>query len=178
MEINIHQLFASYEEGCLQLGGWLEMLKFKDWPPLNYFQECLPRHEIEFLASLPFHEFIDPRDGLFNLGIMLPKVAIKPNLGLKTYITYGLKEEFYKGDSMTKLHCDMFDAVRCLLSKFISLQRFFWQENIDPFGTIPSLCCCYPKNLTCLYAKTCLLQQFPNLIEVGMYQMNVLTRTL
>jgi lysine-specific demethylase 3 len=96
VEINIHQFFASYEEGCLQLGGWFEMLKFKDWPPLNYFQECLPRHETEFLASLPFHEFTYPRDGLFNLSIMLPKIAIKPNLGFKKYITYGLKEELQR----------------------------------------------------------------------------------
>ncbi len=57
---------------------------------------------------------------------MLPKDAIKPNLGPKTYIAYGLKEELGKGDSMTKLHCVVFDVVICLLSRLISLQRFFW----------------------------------------------------
>jgi lysine-specific demethylase 3 len=117
VEINIHQFFVGYEEGCLQPGEWPEMLKIKDWPPSSYFEEHLPCHEAKFFPSLPFHEYTDPRDGLLNLAALLPKDAIKPDLGPKTYIAYGLKEELGKGDSVTKLHCDMFDAVRCLLLK-------------------------------------------------------------
>ncbi len=92
-------------------------MNIKDWPPSNFFEEHLPCHEAKFLASLRFHEYIDLRDGLLNLTVLLPKDAIKPNLGPKTYITYGFKEELGKGDLVTKLHCDMFDTVKCLLSR-------------------------------------------------------------
>jgi lysine-specific demethylase 3 len=98
VEINIHQFFAGYEESHLQPGEWPEMLKINDWPPSNYFEERLSCHEAKFFASLPFHEYTNPRDGLFNLTTLLPKHAIKPDLGPKTSIAYGLKEELGKGN--------------------------------------------------------------------------------
>lgn len=114
VEINIHQFFRGYEEGRFQVRprDWPEMLKLKDWPPSTHFAERLPRHGAEFLHSLPFHEYTDPTDGMLNLAAHLPEEAIRPDLGPKTYIAYGLKEELGMGDSVTKLHCDMSDAVR------------------------------------------------------------------
>ncbi|XP_024373444.1 lysine-specific demethylase JMJ27 isoform X3 [Physcomitrium patens] len=116
VEINIHQFFKGYEEGRLQRkpDGWPEMLKLKDWPPSNHFEERLPRHGAEFLHALPFHEYTDPSKGMLNLAAQLPKEAIKPDLGPKTYIAYGLRHELGMGDSVTKLHCDMSDAVNVL----------------------------------------------------------------
>ncbi|PKA67037.1 Ribonuclease E/G-like protein, chloroplastic [Apostasia shenzhenica] len=114
VEINISQFFRGYAEGRYHADGQPEMLKLKDWPPSSSFEERLPRHGAEFIATLPFQEYTNPRDGLVNLAIKLPKDVLKPDLGPKTYIAYGFFNEMGSGDSVTKLHCDMSDAVNVL----------------------------------------------------------------
>ncbi|WOL01249.1 lysine-specific demethylase JMJ25 isoform X1 [Canna indica] len=115
VEINIAQFFRGYAEGRSHFNKWPEMLKLKDWPPASSFEERLPRHGAEFISALPFPEYTDPRYGPFNLAVKLPKGVLKPDLGPKSYIAYGLREELGRGDSVTKLHCDVSDAVNILM---------------------------------------------------------------
>ncbi|MED6116728.1 hypothetical protein PIB30_102881 [Stylosanthes scabra] len=113
-DINIHQFFTGYSTGRQDWCNWPQILKLKDWPPSNLFEERLPRHCAEFLSSLPYKDYTDPLAGALNLAVKLPEDCIKPDMGPKTYIAYGFPEELGRGDSVTKLHCDMSDAVNVL----------------------------------------------------------------
>ncbi|KAK6926014.1 Zinc-finger domain of monoamine-oxidase A repressor R1 [Dillenia turbinata] len=129
VEISIHQFFKGYLEGRRHRSGWPEMLKLKDWPPTNSFEKCLPRHGAEFIAMLPFSDYTHPNSGIFNLATKLPDGAAKADLGPKTYIAYGSLEELGSGDSVTKLHCDISDAVNILTHNAqVEIPR--WQRKI------------------------------------------------
>lgn len=118
MPVNAHQFFIGYSNAYADTQfdeeGWPVILKLKDWPPSTEFEKHLPRHGVEFISSLPFKEYTHPLNGYFNLATRLPPGSLKPDMGPKTYIAYGFNEELGRGDSVTKLHCDMSDAVYAL----------------------------------------------------------------
>lgn len=87
---------------------WPVILKLKDWPPDGKFEKHLPRHGAEFIRALPFKEYTHPRYGVLNLAAMR---NLNQDLGRKTYIGYGLAQELGRGDSVTKLHYNVSDAV-------------------------------------------------------------------
>ncbi|KAJ1277482.1 hypothetical protein BS78_04G007200 [Paspalum vaginatum] len=114
VDVNIHRFFDGYSRGAYTQEGLPLLLKLKDWPQHSSFEERLPRHNSEFMSALPFREYSDPKSGPLNLAVKLPDGVIKPDLGPKTYIAYGVAQELGIGDSVTKLHCDMSDAVNIL----------------------------------------------------------------
>ncbi|KAL3330302.1 hypothetical protein AABB24_034246 [Solanum stoloniferum] len=114
VEVNIHQFFMGYMEGRFDSAGWPQILQLKDWPSSDFFNERSPRHCAEFVRSLPFKEYTNPQNGYLNLAVKLPSGYLMPGTRPKTYIAYGVPEELGRGDSVTKLHCDMSDSVNVL----------------------------------------------------------------
>ncbi|VFQ63579.1 unnamed protein product [Cuscuta campestris] len=114
VKINIAKFFKGYMEGLFDIYYWPQILKLKDWPPSSLFHDMLPRHAAEFENCLPFKAYTSPKSGYLNLATKLPAKSLKPDMGPKTYIAYGVQQELGRGDSVTKLHCDMSDAVNVL----------------------------------------------------------------
>ncbi|XP_056693700.1 lysine-specific demethylase JMJ29 isoform X2 [Spinacia oleracea] len=111
VDVNIRQFFKNYSEGQVDHAGWPVMLKLKEWPPDGEFKEHLSRHNVEIVRALPFKEYTHPMDGVLNLASKLrSRACVHP----KTYIAYGLSQELGRGDSVTKLHYNMSDAVNIL----------------------------------------------------------------
>ncbi|PRQ42838.1 hypothetical protein RchiOBHm_Chr3g0461991 [Rosa chinensis] len=89
IDVNMHKFFTGYSEGMFDTKDCPRILKLKDWPPSTDFDKRLPRHGKEFVCCLPLKEYTHPTGSILNLDCHLPKRAVKPDLGPKTYIAYG-----------------------------------------------------------------------------------------
>lgn len=111
VKLSVNKFFTGYTEGILDRSDWPQMLKLNDWPPFGLFEDHLPRHNVEFISSLPFKEYTDPQSGFLNLAVKLPNDHLLPDTGSKLYIAYGFSQELGRGDSVKKIHCHESDAV-------------------------------------------------------------------
>ena len=94
IDINIHKFFDGYSRGAVGPEDLPLLLKVKDWPQDSTFEKQLPRHDAEFMSALPFREYTHPRIGPLNLAVKLPVDTIKPDLGPKSYIAYGVHKNW------------------------------------------------------------------------------------
>ncbi|KAK3188882.1 hypothetical protein Dsin_028443 [Dipteronia sinensis] len=66
------------------------------------------------IMSKSFEVVPDPLMGALNLSTKFPHKGIKPDMRPMTNIAYGVTHVIRRGDSVTKLYCDMSDAVNVL----------------------------------------------------------------
>lgn len=118
VKLSVNKFFTGYTEGIFDKADWPQMLKLNDWPPSGVFEDHLPRHNVEFISSLPFKEYTNPQSGFLNLAVKLPNDHLLPDTGSKLYIGYGFPQELGRGDSVKKIHCHESDAV-CFTSESI-----------------------------------------------------------
>jgi lysine-specific demethylase 3 len=86
--------FSNVSKRLRDEDGEPALLKLKDWPsPGNSgeeFSETLPGHSANILAGLPLPAYTDRGlAGMFNLAANLPDVFVRPDLGPRSYISYG-----------------------------------------------------------------------------------------
>ena len=123
-DMAISNFFRGYlKGGFVRNNGIVELLKLKDWPSEGTMHTFAPRHTADFYELCPVPEFTNTK-GPLNLASYFPASLSQPDLGPKCYIAYGCPDEAPeegkhelddRGDSVTKMHYDMADAVNVLL---------------------------------------------------------------
>jgi lysine-specific demethylase 3 len=78
-------------------------------------REKMPKLYSDFINMVPFGEYTNPKHGPMNMATHMPEGSVPPDLGPKSYIAYGRTSERGPGDSVTRLHLDLADAVNVLM---------------------------------------------------------------
>ena len=106
--------FSNVSKRLRDEDGEPAVLKLKDWPsPGNSgeeFSETLPNHSANILSGLPLPADTDRGEaGIFNLAANLPEEFVRPDLGPRSYISYGDSQSPDCGTY--KLHSELADTV-------------------------------------------------------------------
>ncbi|KAJ4778911.1 transcription factor jumonji (jmjC) domain-containing protein [Rhynchospora pubera] len=115
MEINMHRFFMGYQDGLPSRDNWPLLLRLKYCHNDSSLAERLSCHEVEVMDVLPFPEYTNPYSGPLNLVAHVPLDKPRLDLGPKIDIAYGVQEELGEGDSVIKLHYDLYDVVNILM---------------------------------------------------------------
>lgn len=105
-------LCLSFVERLTDAEGQPLILKLKDWPTAEDFAESMPSRFQDLMSALPLPQYTQ-RNGDLNLAGRLPEFFVKPDLGPKMYIAYGLAK--YPQSGTTNLHLDVSDAVNVMV---------------------------------------------------------------
>lgn len=130
VDIELGQFMKGYSEGHIHENGWPQMLKLKDWPSPSASEEFLSCQRPEFINRVPFLEFIHSKWGLLNVAAKLPHYSLQNDVGPRIFISYGLREELGRGDSVTNLHLNMRDMVYLLVHSCEVKLKGWQQANI------------------------------------------------
>ncbi|XP_065653392.1 uncharacterized protein LOC136071840 isoform X2 [Hydra vulgaris] len=119
--------------------GSAALLKLKDWPSGDDFQDKLPERFQDLMKALPA-PYYTHRNGQLNLAARLPKFFAVPDLGPKMYNAYGSASHASAGT--TNLHLDISDATNVIVYVGIPKEEEYRQAEInDAFKIIDSACC-------------------------------------
>ncbi|OCF44720.1 hypothetical protein I317_01409 [Kwoniella heveanensis CBS 569] len=93
-------------------GRGTDILKLKDWPSTDDFQNTHPELYNDFCDALPIPDFTR-REGVLNLYAHFPPGPTRPDIGPKMYNAFEAVETT-GGFGSTRLHMDVADAVNLL----------------------------------------------------------------
>ncbi|KAK9068351.1 hypothetical protein SSX86_012462 [Deinandra increscens subsp. villosa] len=114
VKVNLSKFSSGYSADQFKQNGVPLILKLEDWQPSSLSQGEWPRHFVELINRLPFKDYTHPDDGYLNMTVKLPDLSLKPDMGPKMDIAYGVEEELGYGDSVTKLHYEKSDTVNVM----------------------------------------------------------------
>ncbi|XAR52615.1 hypothetical protein NMG60_11020769 [Bertholletia excelsa] len=131
IDIELGQFIKGYSEGRIQENGWPQLLKLKDWPSPSASEEFLLCQRPDFISKLPLLEYIHSKWGLLNVAAKLPQYSLQNDVGPRIFISYGMREELVRGDSVNNLHFSMRDMVYLLVHTCEVKLKGWQRKNIE-----------------------------------------------